>query len=208
MISQKNKIQYFVLTAIFVAIIILQNFVPGLGYIPLSPVTAITIIQITVALAAVTLGPKSGALIGLVWGLSSLILAWTSPVDLGALMFRNPLTAIVPRVLVGIVVGILFNRYWRQKKSSSRILGLTVLGGLSALINTIFVILLAWIQFVFISPNAFGIPDGAGEIFSWFFSTVVGINGVIELIASAIIFPIVATAVLSIVEKRNIKGEI
>lgn len=208
MISQKNKIQYFVLTAIFVAIIILQNFVPGLGYIPLSPVTAITIIQITVALAAVTLGPKSGALIGLVWGLSSLILAWTSPVDLGALMFRNPLTAIVPRVLVGIVVGILFNRYWRQKKSSSRILGLTVLGGLSALINTIFVILLAWIQFVFISPNAFGIPDGAGEIFSWFFSAVVGINGVIELIASAIIFPIVATAVLSIVEKRNIKGEI
>lgn len=206
--SQKNRIQYFVLTAIFVAIIILQNFVPGLGYIPLSPVTAITIIQITVALAAVTLGPKSGALIGLVWGLSSLILAWTSPVDLGALMFRNPLTAIVPRVLIGIVVGMLFNRYWRSKKSSSRILGLTVLGGLSALINTIFVILLAWIQFVFISPDAFGIPDGAGKIFSWFFSTVVGINGVIELIASAIIFPIVATAVLSIVEKRNIRGEI
>lgn len=209
--SQKSKIQYFTLSAIFLAIIVLQNFVPWLGYIPIGAIAAgasITIIQITVALSAVTLGPKTGTFIGFVWGLLSLIIAWTSPVSPAAIMFRNPITAIIPRMLIGLVVGMLFNLVWRNKQASSRVVGLTILGGLSALINTGLVILFAWLQFSLINPNISGIPSSAGEIFVWFFTAIVGVNGIVELIASAIIFPVIATAVLSIVEKRNIKGEI
>ena len=209
--SQKNRIQYFTLTAIFMAIVVLQNFVPGLGYLPFGAVifgAKITIIQITVALSAVTLGPKTGTFIGFLWGVLSLITAWASPVDIAAIMFRNPLTAIIPRALIGLIIGLLFNRFWRNKKGADRALGLTFLGGLSAAINTIFVILFAWIQFSLIDPNITGIPSGAGEIFNWFFTAIVGVNGIFELIANAIVFPIIATAVLLIVEKRNIKGEI
>ena len=58
--------------ALFAALIILMAMVPFLGYIPLG-FTRATIIHIPVILGALVLGPKKGAFLGLIFGLTSLI---------------------------------------------------------------------------------------------------------------------------------------
>ena len=65
-----EKTRNMVVTAVFMAIIIIMAFVPFLGYIPLGFMNA-TIIHIPVIVGAILLGPKSGAFLGLVFGLTS-----------------------------------------------------------------------------------------------------------------------------------------
>lgn len=69
--NTKNKTYRLVIRAILTAIIILQTMVPFLGFIPIG-ITSLTIIHITVIVAAIVLGTKDGMFIGLVWGFSRL----------------------------------------------------------------------------------------------------------------------------------------
>lgn len=113
----KNEKTYeMVLTALFTAIIVIMAFTP-LGYIPLVVINA-TIIHIPVILGALFLGPKKGAFLGFVFGLTSFInntfkaatasafvfspvLAYN--VDGVAGIFKSIYICFVPRILVGIV---------------------------------------------------------------------------------------------------------
>jgi uncharacterized membrane protein len=105
-----------VLTALFTAIIVLMAFTP-LGYIPLGVINA-TIIHIPVIIGALYLGPKRGAFLGFVFGLTSFIKNTLMPATLSAFVFSPVLAAtaigpsgilkstiicFVPRILVGIV---------------------------------------------------------------------------------------------------------
>ena len=63
------------LTSLFIAIILMQSIVPWLGTLPLGAFilgAAVTIITFTVAIGAIVLGPRTGALLGMVWGAYSL----------------------------------------------------------------------------------------------------------------------------------------
>ena len=62
------------LAGIFTAIIIAMSVVPFLGYIPLGFMNA-TIIHVPVIIGAIILGPKYGAYLGLVFGVTSLVKA-------------------------------------------------------------------------------------------------------------------------------------
>lgn len=113
----KNEKTYeLVLTALFTAIIVIMAFTP-LGYIPLVVINA-TIIHIPVILGALFLGPKKGAFLGFVFGLTSFInntfkaatasafvfspvLAYN--VDGVAGVFKSIYICFVPRILVGVV---------------------------------------------------------------------------------------------------------
>ncbi len=113
----KNEKTYeLVLTALFTAIIIIMAFTP-LGYIPLVVINA-TIIHIPVILGALFLGPKKGAFLGFVFGLTSFINNTFKAVTASAFVFSPVLAAnmvgvsgifksiyicFVPRILVGIV---------------------------------------------------------------------------------------------------------
>ncbi|MBO5472713.1 MAG: ECF transporter S component [Lachnospiraceae bacterium] len=112
----KNEKTYeLVLTALFTAIIVIMAFTP-LGYIPLVVINA-TIIHIPVILGALFLGPKKGAFLGFVFGLTSFInntfkaatasafvfspvLAYN--VDGVAGVFKSIYICFVPRILVGV----------------------------------------------------------------------------------------------------------
>lgn len=59
-------------TALFAALIIILAFTPFLGYIPLG-FTRATIIHIPVIIGSLMLGPKNGAFLGFVFGMTSLI---------------------------------------------------------------------------------------------------------------------------------------
>ncbi|WP_313469743.1 ECF transporter S component, partial [Carnobacterium sp.] len=87
---QKNRKAYRIaILGILSAIIIVQNFVPLLGYIPIPPLNP-TIIHITVIIAALTLGTKDGMIIGGVWGISRFIKAFIAPASpLDLLLFTN-----------------------------------------------------------------------------------------------------------------------
>ena len=58
--------------ALFAALIIIMAFTPFIGYIPLG-FTRATIIHIPVILGSLLLGPKKGAILGALFGLTSLI---------------------------------------------------------------------------------------------------------------------------------------
>ncbi len=111
-----NKIFQLVLTALFAAIIITMAFTP-LGYIPLFVINA-TIIHIPVILGALFCGPKSGAFLGFLFGLTSFLKNTLAPTSLSAFVFspvlaystigtpgifKSAFICFVPRILVGVI---------------------------------------------------------------------------------------------------------
>ena len=110
--SQKTR--ELVLTAMFTAIIIAMAFVPYLGYIPLGFMNA-TIIHIPVIIGAIVLGPKRGAFLGGVFGITSMINNTFNP-NITSFVFSpfysmgdmhgniwSIVICLVPRILVGVV---------------------------------------------------------------------------------------------------------
>ena len=65
---QTAKYRDFVLLALFAAIILLLAFTP-IGYIQL-PIIKATIVHVPVILGAIILGPKKGAILGVLFGLT------------------------------------------------------------------------------------------------------------------------------------------
>ena len=113
---RNNKTFQLVLTSLFAAIIIIMAFTP-LGYIPLVVINA-TIIHIPVILGSLFCGPKKGAVLGFIFGLTSFIKNTIMPTSLSAFVFSPVLAAgmmgpegvfkslficFVPRILVGVI---------------------------------------------------------------------------------------------------------
>ena len=110
----EKKVLDMSLAGIFTAIIIAMSVVPFLGYIPLGFMNA-TIIHVPVIIGAIILGPKYGAYLGLVFGVTSLVKATITPgvtsfvfspfVTIGGYSGNmwSAVIAIVPRVCIGIV---------------------------------------------------------------------------------------------------------
>ena len=134
----KNERTYeLVLTALFTAIIVIMAFTP-LGYIPLVVINA-TIIHIPVILGALFLGPKKGAFLGFVFGLTSFINNTFKAATASAFVFSPVLAynvvgvsgifkslyiCFVPRILVGVVpyfVYILIRRALKSEQKTARI---------------------------------------------------------------------------------------
>ncbi|MBS0957133.1 ECF transporter S component [Leuconostoc pseudomesenteroides] len=201
-----NKTKYLIVATFFMAIILLQVLVPWLGYIPLGAVIVgaqPTIIQFTVALGAIILGGKWGAFLGGFWGVITLWQAWSTPGTIGSLMFQNPFTALVPRILIGAVVGWLFNRWLRQKKSGFRTIGLGALGALSALINTVGVVLFTVVGFTVMKTNFTGIPNH--NLLGWLVG-LVSFNSLFEIITGIILVSVIGNIILPIAQRAGIHG--
>lgn len=74
--------------------------VTGLGFIPIPPIKA-TIMHVPVIIGAILEGPIVGAMIGLIFGIFSVIQAIMVPTPL-SFIFMNPVVSVLPRVLIGI----------------------------------------------------------------------------------------------------------
>ncbi|WP_270321193.1 ECF transporter S component [Weissella confusa] len=204
MAARPNSSRHLVLTALFIAIILLQSIVPWLGTLPLGAFAigaAVTIITFTVAIGAMVLGPRAGALLGFVWGAYSLWHAWTSAPSIGALIFRNPITAIVPRMLVGLIIGYLYWRFVKNRPMGQQTIWLAGLGALSAFVNTFFVLSITWIGFTVMHTTAFGIPDSG--LANYLIVSIAGFNGIFEIIVGAILVPLIGIPVLTFFNRQN-----
>lgn len=167
-------------------VLLLMAYTP-LGYFNIGPL-AITLNIIPVALAAITLGPIGGAVIGAVFGLTSFLqcigVGGTS--TMGAILFDiNPILAFiqrfVPRVLDGFLLGCLFKVV---KRFTNVHISCFVTGFFSAFLNTAF--------FMSALILLFGNSDYIKEMINGqnvivFICSYVGINAVFEMLASTII---------------------
>ena len=101
--SKNSKTYELVLTALFVAIIIAMALTP-LGYIPLVVINATTL-HIPVIIGSIFLGPKKGAFLGGVFGVTSLIKSSVQATSLSSFVF-SPIAALhmLPHDSVGAAI--------------------------------------------------------------------------------------------------------
>ncbi|GEL15496.1 ECF transporter S component [Pediococcus cellicola] len=176
---------------LFAAIIILQNYVPMIGYLPIGPLS-VTTIHITVIIAAVVLGPVDGAIVGGVWGIVDWIRALTvTSSALGNIVMVNPLISVLPRILIGLIAGWLFTKLAKDKTKLG--LPLLVSGIVGALTNTVLVL----------GGIALFFGNGSAVLSAINFSAltpyillVAATNGIPEAVAAAILVPLIATPLL------------
>ncbi|MBQ4627064.1 MAG: ECF transporter S component [Clostridia bacterium] len=168
------------LTAIFSALIIVMTLVPYLGYITYG-VIEITTLHIVVILAAVCIGPKYGSVVGAVWGLSCLVRAYVAfPVFL-SFGFGNFFVSVLPRILVGTFAGLVFSAL--SKTKLNKIISAGISAVIGTLTNTVLVLsaMNLWLKFRGEEYSSFF------DTFKNIFSTLIGLNGVIELSAAVIL---------------------
>lgn len=195
--NTKSKTYRLVIRAILTAIIILQTMVPFLGFIPIG-ITSLTIIHITVIVAAIVLGTKDGMFIGLVWGVFTMIRAFTSPTTpLDIVVFTNPIISVVPRVFVGLVAGLLFTIIYKKTK---KVVAASIVAAIFGTItNTVLVLTLMGTLYTGLVANTYGVDASA------LFVTLGGIaitNGISEVITAAILTPILVKALFAATSLR------
>ncbi len=102
-----------------------------LGFIPwvLGPGFELTVMAVPVIIGAILEGPMVGAAVGLIFGVFSMIQDTSG-------LFKNPLTAILPRMLVGIVAWLAFYPF----RAKLQRLGSALAGVAGSLANTILVL--------------------------------------------------------------------
>ncbi|QIL45919.1 ECF transporter S component [Vagococcus coleopterorum] len=188
--NRKRNTYQLTIRAILTAIIIVQGMIPFMGYIPLGVVN-ITIIHITVIIAAITLGPKDGMFIGLVWGLITLIRAWTMPtMPLDSLVFTNPIISVLPRIAVGAVAGYLFITIY--KKTGKQNIATVTAATAATITNTVLV--LGLMGLLYSGPVASAFETNTDGLFK-FLAALAFTNGIPELIAAIIITPLIVNAI-------------
>lgn len=90
--------------ALLSAIAIVMSIVPGIGYIYVGVIKA-TFMHIPVIIAAILEGPLAGAIVGMIFGISSLVINMSGPL---APVFINPMVSVVPRILIGIIAAYIY----------------------------------------------------------------------------------------------------
>lgn len=205
------KTKELVLMAMFTAIIIAMAFVPYFGYIPLGFMNA-TIIHIPVIIGAIVLGPKKGAFLGGVFGLTSMINNTFNP-NLTSFVFSpfysvgdvhgnfaSIIVCMVPRILIGVVAYYVYKGMLKlfSKFKAKNIAALAVAGVAGSLTNTLLV--MNGIYFLFGSSYA----AAKGIAFEALYGVILGIigtQGVPEAIVAAVLVMGIGKALLVAVKK-------
>lgn len=196
--ASNSKVQQITRMAILVAIIFLLSFTP-LGYLSVGPIAATTI-QMPVIVGAALMGPASGAVLGLFFGLTALIKVLTMP---GADPFatlalaHSPLAYILvclgARVLMGWLSGLLAAglRKAPALQGGRSVVAYGVTGLLGSAMNTVFYLGGLWALCAEVISQYYGIDlSGVGS----FVMTAAFSLGLPEAIVSCIVVAAVCKA--------------
>src|SRR5690625_7677910 len=119
---RREETKRLAITAVFAALLIVQTFVPNVGYIRIIPALPdVTTIPMTIAVYGTLMGQKAGLGFGLFWGITRLIVAYTQPREMvSLLLFQNPVVSLVPRSLAvyfaGIIASALTTSQYAQRR--------------------------------------------------------------------------------------------
>ena len=184
--AKRSSTLYMVELAMMIAIILLMSFTP-LGYLR-TPGLSITLLTIPVAVGAIILGPKGGAVCGLAFGATSFYMAVTGSSAFAAALFNiNPfgtfIVCIVARVLEGWITGLIFKAVRGKMKN-----GAYLVASLACpLLNTLF--FMSALVLIFYHTDyiqGFVTSLGVSNPFT-FVVAFVGVQGLIEAIVCFIL---------------------
>lgn len=191
--GNQNKTFRLTILGVLTAIVILQTFIPFLGYIPVGPLS-LTIIPITVIVTAIVFGPVNGAIVGGVWGIIVFIRAFVAPTSpLAPIIFTNPLISVLPRILIGVMAGYAYNFFRQTKVGTGGAMRIAAIVG--TLTNTVLVLGLTYIFYKAPYANAYNI-DVSQVLPAILY--ILGTNGIAEVILAVIIAPIIAKPLLKL----------
>ena len=177
--------------ALLSAILIVMAFTP-LGYLPIGPIK-ITFLCIPVVIAAITCGVKGGAILGLVFGMTSLVQCFGMDVFGTTLMNINPfymtVVCLLPRVLVGVFAALVYK---------------TVTGTLSVFAASFAGTVTNTVLFLGLMVLLFGQSDYLKQFGSTAWEIIVamaGVNALVEAVVCTILGGIIAKAVLKFLKR-------
>lgn len=185
-----QMVQFALLIAILVILTQTQ-----LGFINYG-VVSITILHIPVIIGSIIMGPIYGGLLGLTFGIISMVnatLRGATPIDMmfspfvSGLPIQSVIMCIIPRIILGIVPAIFFSKL--PKCIHKKQFRLAVCAALSTIIHTILV--LGCLYFMFFTDM------NAAQVLKNIFLTLVGINGILEVFSAVIISTAVCIPLLS-----------
>ena len=196
--GSQNKTNQLVKLSVFVALIIIQSWVPMLGNIP-TPVLSITYIHVTVILATLWLGWKEGVLVGTAWGLNSWIRALTAPVSpINAQVLSDVMVSVLPRMLMPLILAglIVVFKSWSK---NPRLVG--ALAGFSGSFLNTFLVLGAMVLF---KQEAYMTIQGVDQTGLWkLLGGIIATNGILEAFVAAILTPIFYQVTLQLAKRQG-----
>jgi uncharacterized membrane protein len=189
---RSEKTRNLVLTAMLIAVMLIMYRVPFLGYIPLGFMRA-TLMHIPVILGGILLGPGYGALLGGVFGLTSLLTATYEPIPTSFVFspfysvgevhgnFFSLVVCFVPRILIGVMA---YYVYRLLRKKASNVMSFVGAGIVGSLTNTILVMNFIYLFFGKAYAEA---SQKAYDVLYGVIMTVILVNGIPEAVIAAII---------------------
>ena len=182
---ERKKLYNLVLLALFVALIFLLGQTP-LGLIPLGWCN-VTLLVIPVAIGTIYMGLKSGLVLGLAFGATSMVSALIKPsVLVGTLMGASPLAVVVmtflPRLCIPLVICGVYTLLAKKQKH----IAVAVAAACGSLTNTILYLGLMLIFYMMAGIDNTAVLTAIGA--------TAGGAGPCEAIAAALICPPILTA--------------
>lgn len=174
------------LTIVFVAMTAIPTTSASMALLIFLPTIITSIIQ----------GPKSGAAMGALAGLATLIRVLMAPASPLDYLFLNPLVAILPRIFIGVVPYYVFKLFKKLIKYNT--VSLLIAGVSGALTNTALVILMLYVVYseeIVKMSTEFGI----GTTFAAFAIFIISTSALIESTAAGI----GTAAVVNVYNKLN-----
>lgn len=182
--------------ALFIALLAIFSFVPYIGFIQVGPIS-FTTIHIIVLVGAAFFGWKRGLLYGFFFGIFSLFKAIQYPNSVDY-FFLNPFISVLPRMLFGLISGVIFDLI-KKKNSFKLFIGLLI--PLSAVLTFLHTFLTLSCFYVFGVLDIFKITSilGLKELMDAFLNSypsfwgfilaMVTFGAVCEMIVATIIVP-------------------
>ena len=207
--QKKMDVRLLAQMALLTALMLVMAFTP-LGYIPL-PFMNATTMHIPVIIGACLLGPKMGAVLGGLFGLTSVFKATITP-NITSFVFTpfyslNPqfsgswkslIVAIVPRILIGLLAGLAYQAL--RKAVHNETVSLAISGFIGSMVNTIGVMGLIYLLF---GDQYAAVGGVEPDLLLGVIMGVVGMNGVPEALIAAVLTAAVCKALLA-VGKRSV----
>ena len=206
---KSRKTSEMVKMALFIALIILLSVTP-LGYIPLGAINATTI-QMPVIIGAVLFGWKKGAVLGGVFGLTSLIKNTVQP-NLTSFVF-SPfvpvfgeesgsfwaiIISLLPRIMIGVVAAAVF--FILTKTKLNKTIASAAAGFCGSLTNTVLV--MGGIYVFFGESYSAAKEIAYNTLMTTVAATITG-AGITEAVVSAVVSGAVCTALIKYTERKS-----
>lgn len=184
--------------AILIAIVLIMAFTP-LGYLRTAGLE-ISLITIPVAIAAMVMGPTAGAVTGTIFGLTSFYQCFGMSAFGAMLLNINPLltflVCVPTRMLEGYLTGLIFP--YLLKIDKTKTVSFFFGGFLTAVLNTI--LFVGLLMMCFWNTEYIQSLNATGVNVMLFCAAFVGINGVVEWIATTVAGGVIAKATAKVVK--------